>query len=71
MVTVRTCSMLSEAQVMQSVLAGSGIASFLPDEMTVQNNWMWTDAIGGVRIQVNDEDAARADEILHEAFPPQ
>jgi hypothetical protein len=38
MVTVRTCSMLSEAQVMQSFLAGSGIESFLPDEMTVQNN---------------------------------
>ena len=69
MVTIRTCSLLSEAQTMQSVLAGSGIESFLPDELTVQNNWMWTDALGGVRLQVNDEDAARADELLREAFP--
>jgi hypothetical protein len=69
MVTLRTCAMLSEAQTMQSVLAGSAIESFLPDELTVQNNWMWTDAMGGVRLEVRQEDAARADELLREAFP--
>ncbi len=69
MVTIRTFSLLSEAQTMQSVLGGSGIESFLPDELTVQNNWMWTDAMGGVRLQVKEEDAARADELLREAFP--
>jgi hypothetical protein len=69
MVTIRTCAMMSEAQTMQSVLAGSAIESFLPDELTVQNNWMWTDAMGGVRLQVREEDAVRADELLREAFP--
>jgi Putative prokaryotic signal transducing protein len=69
MVTIRTCTLLVEAQTMQSVLTGSGIESFLPDELTIQNNWMWSNAIGGVRIQVNEEDAARAEEILNGAFP--
>ena len=69
MITVRTCTLLAEAQVMQSVLRGSGIDAFLPDEMTVQNNWMWSNAIGGVRIQVGEENAVRADELLRDAFP--
>ena len=55
---------------MQSVLRGSGIDAFLPDEMTVQNNWMWSNAIGGVRVQVGEENAARAEELLRDAFPP-
>ncbi len=69
MTTVQTCSTLPEAQVIQSLLAGSGIAAFLPDEFTVQNDWMLTNALGGVRVQVADEDTARAVEIL-EAHAP-
>jgi len=48
-------------------LEGSGIEVFLPDELTVQNNWLWTNAIGGVRVQVLEEDAERAAEVLNEA----
>ena len=69
MVTIRTCSLLPEAHTMQSVLAGNGIDSFLPDELTVQNDWMWTNAIGGLRLQVHEDDAVRADELLRVAFP--
>ena len=68
MVTIRTCSTLPEAQVIQSHLDGSGIEAFLPDELTVQNNWLWTNAIGGVRVQVLEEDVARAEEVLSQ--PP-
>jgi Putative prokaryotic signal transducing protein len=64
MVTIRTCFSLPEAQVIQSHLLGSGIEAFLPDELTVQNYWLWTNAIGGVRVQVLEEDAERAEEIL-------
>jgi rubredoxin len=65
MVTVQTCSTLPEAQVIQSQLAGSGITAFLPDELTVQNDWLWTNAIGGVRVQVREEDVERASDILN------
>jgi hypothetical protein len=67
MVTIRTCYSLPEAQLIQSHLEGSGIKAFLPDELTVQNDWLWTNAIGGVRVQVLEEDAERAAEVLNEA----
>jgi L-2-hydroxyglutarate oxidase LhgO len=66
MVTVRSCYSLPDAQVIQSHLEGSGIKAFLPDEYTVQNYWLWTNAIGGIRVQVLEEDAERAAEILKE-----
>jgi hypothetical protein len=61
MITVQNCSTLMEAEVTQSLLAGSGIKAFLPDEFTAQNIWTAAD---GVRVQVNEEDADRAREIL-------
>jgi len=67
MVTIRTCYSLPEAQVIQSHLQGSGIEAFLPDEMTVQNDWLLTNALGGVRVQVWEDDAERAAEVLREA----
>jgi Putative prokaryotic signal transducing protein len=67
MVTVCTCYTLPEAQVIQSQLEGSGIEAFLPDELTVQNYWLWSNAIGGVRVQVQEEDAKRATEVLEES----
>jgi Putative prokaryotic signal transducing protein len=61
MVTVQTCSSLVEAQMTQSVLGGSGIKAFLPDEFTAQNTWV---SVDGVRVQVEEEFAERAREIL-------
>jgi hypothetical protein len=66
MVTIRTCYALPEAQVIQSRLGGSSIKAFIPDELTVQNDWLWSNAIGGVRVQVLEEDAGRAAEVLGE-----
>ncbi|MCE0497680.1 MAG: DUF2007 domain-containing protein [Methylacidiphilales bacterium] len=62
MVTIRTCFSLPEAQVIQSQLGGSGIKAFIPDESTV----LWENAIGGIRVQVLEEDAERAAEVLDE-----
>jgi len=69
MVTIRTCYSLPEAQVIQSRLEGSGIEAFLPDELTVQNDWLLSNAIGGVRVQVLEEDAERAAEVLDGKSP--
>lgn len=68
MVTVRICSTLPDAQLAQSFLEGSGIKSFLPDEFVIQNNWLWCNAMGGVRVQVSEEDAEKAAEILQESY---
>lgn len=70
MTTIATCNLLVEAQVLQATLAGSGIAAFLPDELTAQTSGnVYTYAIGGIRVQVADEDAPAAREILA-ALPP-
>ena len=69
MTTVATCNLLVEAQIVQATLAGSGIPAFLPDELTAQTSGnTYTYAIGGIRVQVADEDAAAARELL--ATPP-
>jgi hypothetical protein len=65
MVTLRNCSDLAQAELIKSFLAGSGVASFLPDE----NSVLWSNALGGIRVQVADEDAGRAEEILREFKP--
>jgi hypothetical protein len=69
MVTIQTCSTLPEAQVLQSYLEGSGIKCFLPDEMTLQTDWLLSNAIGGVRLQVAEEDAERAKSLLQDPPP--
>jgi hypothetical protein len=65
MKTVARHNTLIEAQAQKSLLEGSGIPAFLPDENTVQMNWMYTNAIGGVRVQVNENDYERAMELIH------
>jgi hypothetical protein len=70
MTTVATCNLLVEAQILQATLGGNGITAFLPDELTAQTSGnVYAYAIGGIRVQVEDEDAAAARAILA-AFPP-
>jgi hypothetical protein len=64
MITVANCLSLSEAHMIQSYLRGSGIDAFIPDELTVQNDWGLINAIGGIRIQVHPEDETEAKEII-------
>ena len=66
MTTLRTCSNLAEAELLKSVLAGSGIPAFVPDE----NSVLWGTVIGGYRVQVDDADADRGTEVLRQADLP-
>jgi hypothetical protein len=68
MTTVANCTLLAEAQVIRATLESMGLAVHIPDEFTVETAPHWALAIGGVRVQVADEDAASAREIL--ALPP-
>jgi hypothetical protein len=64
MITIANSLSLSKALVIQSILRGSGIEAFIPDELTAQNNWGMINAIGGIRIQIHPEDEQKAREIL-------
>jgi len=59
----------TEALVAQSVLDSAGIYSFLRDENTIRVNWAYSHILGGIRLQVAEEDAKVAEEILSQPIP--
>ena len=64
MKTVAACAEISEAQLIRSVLEGHGIEAVIPNEQTAEiaPPYLW--ASGGVKVQVADEDAEAAAEVL-------
>lgn len=64
MTTVAHCASVDEALLLKSLLAGSDIAAFVPDELTAQNAPPYLFAGAGVRVQVEDEDAEDAFALL-------
>lgn len=66
MITLATFSRLSDAFLLRSMLEANEIAAFIPDENTCQVDWNYINALGGVRVQVADEQVAAATEILAE-----
>ena len=60
MITIANLSDLNEALVLKSFLEAEGIAAFLPDEYSLQNDGFGSFAFGGIRIQVPEADHERA-----------
>lgn len=65
-VTVGHFSLPYEAHLGRARLESEGIEALVADEHTINMQWMLSDALGGVRLQVNDEDQGRARAILAE-----
>jgi hypothetical protein len=68
-VQVRNCNWLHEANLLVSVLEGSGIEAFLPDAYTLGSRPELAAALGGVRVLVRASDLDRAREVLAAAIP--
>lgn len=68
MKTVAILSDLNEAQLLKSMLESEGLSPFLPDENTIQVDWLLLNAIGGVRIQVPPEQFPAAEVVLDDFF---
>ncbi len=64
MKTVATFFWLDQAYMARAALEGSGIRAFIPDEYAVSTRPLIENALGGVRLQVEDEDYDRAKEFL-------
>jgi hypothetical protein len=64
MVTVAQCNLAAEAHAMRLHLEAAGIPVFLADELTVAMDWLLSNAIGGVKVQVPEHHAERATELL-------
>ena len=64
MKTVATCSKAEEAHLVRTRLEAAGLRAFVQDESLVQMDWLYSNAIGGVRVQVADEDFEAAQAFL-------
>jgi len=64
LVTVATFSAPYEAQLAKGLLETNGIQAFVADEYTVGINWLYSNAVGGVRLQVAETEAEQAMKFL-------
>jgi len=54
----------SEAHMVQGYLESEGIETILKDELTTQVNNLYSNAVGGVKVMVREEDYENAQQIL-------
>jgi hypothetical protein len=69
---VKTLASFSQpmgAYLLRARLEGNGIAAFVRDENTIGLDWFYSNAVGGVKIDVSDEDYERALQLLDESGP--
>jgi hypothetical protein len=52
------------AFVEKSVLEDAGIECYLQDDNVVRMDWLWSNALGGIKLIVREEDAGDAEKIL-------
>lgn len=64
LVTLQSYAMPWQADLAGARLAAEGIPFFLKDAHTVSINWLYSTALGGVKLQVLDADADRARAVL-------
>ncbi|HET7205517.1 MAG TPA: hypothetical protein VFI95_02955 [Terriglobales bacterium] len=69
LVTIERFRDLPEALLAKGKLESAGIRCFLADAELVRTDWLWSNAIGNMRLQVRPEDAKEALEVLREPPP--
>lgn len=67
LVTVRHFRDLPEALAARAALEAAGLLCFLQDENMIRLDWGYSNALGGLRLQVPADQAALADELLTSA----
>jgi type III secretory pathway lipoprotein EscJ len=66
MVVVYSVTLPQNIYLPQSLLEANGIVTLIKDELTAQVHNFYSTAIGGVKLMVHEDDAARAVELLTE-----
>jgi hypothetical protein len=69
LVTIARFRDLPEALLAKGKLESSGIPCFLADSELVRADWLWSNAIGNMRLQVQSNDVREAIDVLHEPPP--
>ena len=65
LITVKTFTYSQEAAIIHAFLESEGIECYLKDELTAQINPFYSNAIGGIKLQVKKSDYSKAAEILN------
>ena len=66
---VKSYQYSSEAQIFCGKLESEGIEVYLRDNHIVDSNPIWSNAVGGVKLFVKEEDFEKANEILSTVSP--
>lgn len=66
LVTIATFSFPAEAHIAKTILDREGIWSFIADDNIITWNWLYSNAVGGVKLQVRQPDVKRALQLLNE-----
>ena len=69
LVTLRRFRDLPNALLAKSILDSAGIECPLFDENTIRMNWLWSNALGGVKVRVKHHDALDASDLLNQDSP--
>ncbi|SMN11222.1 hypothetical protein SPBRAN_1462 [uncultured Candidatus Thioglobus sp.] len=64
LVTIASFSFAHEAHIARAKLESEGIPAVLADEFTINMQWLYSNALGGVKVQVPPSCVERAIEIL-------
>ena len=68
-VVIRQFRDLPEALLAKGSLESAGIEAVLTDDNVVRMDWFWSNLMGGVKLLVDAEDAAAAEEVLAQPIP--
>lgn len=66
-VVLRRYRDMPEAFVAKSILEDAGIACALQDDNTLRMDWLWSNALGGIKLLVRQKDAEESDQLLSAA----
>jgi hypothetical protein len=66
-VVLRRYRDMPQAVVEKSVLEDAGISCFLQDDNVIRMDWLWSNAMGGIKLLVRERDATEAERILSQA----
>ncbi len=64
LITIATYDFWPDAEIARGRLQSEGIDAWLADQHLVQLDWLYSIAVGGIKLQVAPEDAERARRIL-------
>jgi hypothetical protein len=64
LITIASYSTSYEANVVRSGLEAFGVEAILADEHTINANWVWSNALGGVKIRVSESEVELARDLI-------